>query len=408
MSNITQTAALLLERVPAIVKNFKNNYRETGMVYNIFKVAGINEREPIMCRVLADLLDPKGLHYRGSVYLKLFMDMVVVPHIKNAERLNTEKTKVRTEYSIDKNRRISIDKKRRIDIVLDDGTVFIPIEVKINAGEQEKQLTDYAAFSRKMNESSSFIPVLFLTPDGHKSEETAEADYVPISFNKQIIPWLVKCLNLKETDKATPVREILKQYIKAIKSFCEYMEDEEMANAINALITESRDSYEAALSIKKAVDELVDFNEKAYEIFKDQIFSLVKRSLPDAEYKEYNEEVKDEYNWYYFSIPVGHDCKLCVNYNMNKITVESDNPKRVDAGTADKIRKIMSGKIGVRDGNWDLNEGFIWASEDVKYPGLEDIDDDDVYKFELYRLYSKEPQAVADRIVSWAHDLKNI
>jgi len=392
MSKTIQTAAQLLERVPAVVKNFKNNYRETGMVYNIFKVAGINEREPIMCRVLADLLNPKGLHYRGSVYLKLFMDMVIIPNIKNAGKLNPEKTKVTTEYSIDKN--------RRIDVVLDDGTVFIPIEVKINAGEQENQLADYAAFSRKMNESSSFIPVLFLTKDGHKSEETAEADYVPISFKKQIIPWLVKCLNLEETSKATPVREILKQYIKAIKWFCEYMEDEEMANAINDLITASRDSYEAALSIWKAVDEL-DFNEKAYEVFKDQIYNLVRKSLPDAKYEEYEED-----DWYYFSIPVGHDCYLCVNYNMNKITVEPDNPKKVDASVADKIRKIMSGKTGVRDENW--GEGCIWATYNVKYPGLEDIDDDDVYKFELYQLYSKEPQSVADRIVSWVHDLKNI
>jgi len=393
MVNLVQTAEQLLKSVSATVKKYEDLYRETGIAYNIFKVAGISEKEVRICCVLADLLDPKGLHYKGSTYLKLFMDDVIKPLIEKAGKLNLSKVKVTPEYPIDDD--------RRIDIVIEDGTVFIPIEVKINAGEQEQQLADYAAFSKKMNADTDFIPVLFLTPDGRESSEASKTDYVQISFKIHIISWLEKCLSLEEKDKVSPVREILKQFINAIKSFCG-CEDGTMENAINALITESRDSYAAALLVYNAVNEL-DFNTKAREIFKGKIYELVKSKLPDAIYNEIGEE-----DWQYIYFPIGQDLTLSINYDMQSITVESDNPKKVDAGTADKINKTMSGFTGVRNSNKDWGEGFIWASASVKYPDLEDIDDDNIYKFELYRIYSKNPQAAADKITAMANALKNI
>ena len=397
MTNLVQTAALLLERVPAIVQQCKDQYRKTGTAYNIFIAAGISEKEVIMCRVLADLLNPKGLHYRESVYLKLFMDMVVKPLIENASTFNPAKAKITTEYTINED--------RRIDIVLDDGTVFIPIEVKINASEQEQQLADYAAVSRKMNAGPGFIPVLFLTPDGHTSIEAPKDDYVPISFDKHIIPWLAQCLNLEETDKAAPIREILKQLIKAIKLFCGNMEDGTMENAIKGLITESSDNYAAALMIYKAVNEL-NFDQKAWEIFKEQIFSLVKDRLPDTQYVETGE---GDDAWYCFDIPLGNGCNFCVNYDMQSFAVEAVNTKApVTAEMADKINRKMSGITGVRNEADDWGGNFVWCSGSVHYPGLEKIDDDAVYKYELYRVYAKEPGAAADRIVSIVTDLKNI
>jgi len=394
MTDSIQTAALLLERTLAKNKRFEEQYRKTGMAYNIFKVAGISEGEVIMCRVLADLLNPKSLHYRGSVYLKLFMDMVAKPLVEKAGNLDLSKAKVTTEYPI--------SNYRRIDIVLDDGTVFIPIEVKIKAREEKRQLADYAAFSEKMNTIVGFVPVLFLTRDGRESDKTAEDKYVRVSFEQHIIPWLVKCLNHEETSEATPVREILQQFIKAIKSFCGNMEDEAMEKAIKDIIAESRDSYTAALLIKKAVAEL-NFDEKAREIFKDTILSLVKKEFPDAEYVE---EGKGDDTWYYLDIPIGKGCKLCINYDMKSFSVEFVNPKiPLAADTAEKIGKIMSGITGVHNEDW---KGVVWASANAKYPGLEGIDDDGIYAYELYQLYSKDPQSVADKIKSLVKDLKNI
>ena len=101
-----------------------------------------------------------------------------------------------------------------------------------------------------------------------------------MSFGEYIIPWLEKCLCL---ENAPPIREVLKQLVRAIKSFCGRIEEESMENAINALISESSDSYAAASAISKAYNEL-DFAGKAREIFKEggEIFRLVKSKLPSV------------------------------------------------------------------------------------------------------------------------------
>ena len=395
MTKEIHTAAQLLERIPVIIKNFEDHYRKTGSTYNIFKITGIGTREVNICRVLADLLNPKGLHSQGDIYLKLFMDMVVRPHIEKAGNFNLSKAKVSAEYSTNEG--------RFIDIVIDDETIFIPIEVKIYAGEQEKQLADYAAFSSRMNVNSGFIPVLFLTPDGRESSEASTDIYKQISFEKCIIPWLSKCLNLEETQKIPPVREIIKQFIRAIKSFCGHVEGEEMENAINTLVSETRDNYVAALRIFDAVNsDALNFDEKHWEIFKGQIYDLVKIKLPDTKYLE-----TDDYSWHYFAIPIGKDCILSINYDIKMISVETGNSKKsLAAETADKIRKTMYRITGARDEEW--GGGYIWASENTKYPGIEDTDNGDIYNYDLHQIYSKNPQAVADWIVSMTMELKNI
>jgi hypothetical protein len=384
----------LLGHITTIVKNYEERYRKTGLTYNIFKIAGIAEREVIICRVLADLLNPKGLHNQGDAYLKLFLEMVVKAFITKIEHFNFAKAKVSTEYLINEN--------RRIDIIIDDGAIFIPIEVKIYAGEQKHQIADYAAFSRRMNEVFGFIPVLFLTPDGYESGEASKSDYISISFKNHIIPWLVKCLNLEETEKITPIREIIKQFIRAIKSFCGYLEEQEMENAISTLIAESRDNYEAALRIYEAVDsDALDFGDKIYEIFKDKIFNLVKAKIPETKYIE-----KDDEDWYFFQIPIGKDYFFYINFNMELAIEPAAASISAVSETANKIKRKMSDITGFRDDDW--GEEYIWASSRVKYPGLENIDNDKIFNYELYRVYIKEPQAVADRIVSMVMSLRNI
>jgi len=384
----SQAAAKLLERVWATAKSFEAQYRESGTAYNVFKAAGIGTKETAICRVLADLLNPKGLHYQGSAYLNLFMDTVVKPLVENAGKFDVSKAKVIAEYQTDEG--------RRIDIVIDDGTIFIPIEVKIYAGEQEKQLADYAAFSKRINTKAGFIPVLFLTLDWYEPNEEAGSGYVHILWKTHIIPWLEKCLDREETGRATPVREMLKQFIKAIKSFCGYMEEEAMADAIKALVTESRDNYAAASLIGKVLEE-IDADNNAWEIFKGEILGLVKNKIPDAQYHEDN-------GWYFLYFPIGKGCGFSVNYDMRWLTVENDEPKKLSADAAGKISKTMSHMTGARD----EMTGAVWASLDVKYPGLEGIDNEDVFKYELYKIYSENPQAVADRIVSWVTALKSV
>jgi hypothetical protein len=247
--------------------------------------------------------------------------------------------------------------------------------------------------------------VLFLTPDGRKPVEAAASDYVCLSFKEHIIPWLSKCLALEETGTASPVREIMKQCIKAIQSFCKHKGDEEMENAINDLVIQSVDNYKAALLINEAFNSgALDFAGKTKEIFKGQILKLVQTSIGGVEYKDTEETENDPS--YYISIPIKKKYELGINYDWRFFWVSDiDSKKQISAEEADKIKNIMTEKTGVSDENW--GDDFIWVSTNATYPGLENTDED-IYLYELYGIYSKDTQGVASKIVSLAKALENI
>lgn len=62
----------LLARVKKIAAACRQNTS-----YNLFSVLGIETKEVLICRVLADLLNPRGQHGMGSVYLELFLKEVL-------------------------------------------------------------------------------------------------------------------------------------------------------------------------------------------------------------------------------------------------------------------------------------------------------------------------------------------
>ena len=54
----------LLQMVHSIV-DVRNEFHE----YNIFSVLNVSDKEVIMCRMLADLLNPRGQHEQGDIFL---------------------------------------------------------------------------------------------------------------------------------------------------------------------------------------------------------------------------------------------------------------------------------------------------------------------------------------------------
>ena len=123
----------LLVRVKKIAAACRQNTS-----YNLFSVLGIETKEVLICRVLADLLNPRGQHGMGSVYLELFLKEVL-----HWQAVNSDVVKhavVTAEYLIDED--------RRIDLVIETAGQFLPVEVKILAGEQKAQCLDYYRFSR--------------------------------------------------------------------------------------------------------------------------------------------------------------------------------------------------------------------------------------------------------------------
>ena len=131
--------------------------RDDKRSYNIFKVLEITDKEVLMCRVLTDFLNPDGAHGKGSKYLELFLDKIL--H-RLDYKVISETAHVFKEYPI--------KEERRIDVVIESKQAFIPIEVKIHAGEQRAQCYDYYMHAKSKDKHPQ---VVYLTKWGSMPSE---------------------------------------------------------------------------------------------------------------------------------------------------------------------------------------------------------------------------------------------
>ncbi|MDR1838709.1 MAG: PD-(D/E)XK nuclease family protein [Treponema sp.] len=392
------TVSQLLTDVAETINSFEAKWRKTGEKYNLFKVTHIANDEVIMCRVLADLLDPHGKHCQDSRYLGLFWKAISLKLPEQLD-LNIKDTKVKTELVIDEN--------RRIDITLYDGRIFVPIEVKIRAGDQPKQVADYYEYAKKRNSVNVNVPVLYLTVDGHEPSDFSKVgigkkDYVTLSFRDDILAWLEACARGNTPETTVPVRESLRQYIAAIKSLCGKSEDAEMEDAIFKLVTKRDETIRAALEIRKGTN----FRERVLKTFTDALV-LVKGSFPNAIILP-NEN--SGYDWYIMQIPVrGGNYFLQVNYDWMSIWLYASESYKTDSASqewANLNRKMK--EFFKSEGESVPKERLVWRWEDLSWPSLESYvnnDERDLYLAHLSKLSSQE---VDGRIIDIASELENV
>jgi hypothetical protein len=379
---------VFLTTVSDINKKYQAIYRTTGSNYNIFKIAGIVTKETAICKVIADLLNPKGSHYKGDIYLRLFRDKVLPSDLQD---FNIERAIVYIEYST--------DESRRIDIVIESSNVFLPIEVKIHASDQKRQVADYWDYSQKRNKQN--IPVLYLTingdPPGEDSVPPEDKDkYRCISFKKDILCWLNACLESPETQQTMPIKEVMTQLIVAIKSFCGMPEDGIMEKEIFDLIVRSKENYQTAQIVVKSFSNIEN---KIQQIF----FEKLKNHFPDSTYKSN-----------YYHIRVKKKLSYSLHLNWKEIQIYSD--KEIDVDKINQISKLMNGAPPVSKEKWngwiDHNRELktIWYSNDIPrgfvLDPLEIGDSED--GFFLYRLYCEKSNVVIDKIKEINEELERI
>lgn len=243
------------------VLNIKNKHdliqKKTGGYFNVFEITNIAYDEVRICRFLFDLLNPKGSHYQGDTYLKLlFIEDVLQLDLPLQEQ---RQTSVYREFLIENN--------RRIDLVIQSPNYFIPIEVKIFAGDQENQCADYLKVAKSSN-------VYYLSRFGDLPSDYSsfEKEHIkPISFSQDIINWLEKCLESRETIKIGPIREIILQFIATIRNFTDQMEDQQEMEIKNVL-TESAASIKSAFAIEKSLKVAkTDLLNRIFREFEDSI-----------------------------------------------------------------------------------------------------------------------------------------
>nr|WP_321427993.1 PD-(D/E)XK nuclease family protein [uncultured Campylobacter sp.] len=241
--------------------------------YNVFDV--LETKEVKHSKFIASLLDPKGLHYQGDLFLREFIKICV----PNDFEFDTSRAKVYREYGDTKGR--YGDTKGRIDIYITDDNKHIIIENKIcNANDQDKQIYRYIETIKKenssKNENSSLdndgILVLYLTPNFDKtpSQESLNGYEIKDGFLEKdndkirykhivcdhILEWLDKVKI--EIVNLTDLNVIITQYEKAVKNLIN--KGEKMEN--NLIIEQIKENYKLCAviddNLESAETELIN------------------------------------------------------------------------------------------------------------------------------------------------------
>jgi hypothetical protein len=195
---------------------------------------------------IASLLDPRGTHGQGRIFLDAFLKLTGSSWATTAEDC---------EVSLEK----QANGKRRIDVYLNFPNIgIIGIENKPWASDKEDQLIDYAKFIRKEAGNKKWLLIYLcnrdpdevsINPDArNKFEESKQ--FLRIDY-ADVIGWLEYCAS---QSKALVVRVFIVELAKFIRININEELDMSEESEIAGLILESKSSIRSAFHISKGLD----------------------------------------------------------------------------------------------------------------------------------------------------------
>jgi hypothetical protein len=200
--------------IQAISDVAKELNKYTSSEFNIFSLFSISYDEVrTHSSLLADLLNPKGMHGQNDIFLYNFIKYCnikypyfPIPDIKIDDNNNI--------WFIDKEKVTSFG---NLDIVISspDLRYLIVIENKIYASEQKDQLRRYVAWMDTKAKFYDKKALIYLTPYGNKSLTGDGSEFI-LSYHDDIYNWLKGELN---GIKSSKVSETIKQYLEIIRTF---------------------------------------------------------------------------------------------------------------------------------------------------------------------------------------------
>ena len=190
---------------------------------------------------LYEMLRPDGQHGMGDEFLSEFFKIVLGEDYQPGAIIVQE-------CHIDSND----DNYGRPDLSIETTTDRFPIEVKIYAPDQPRQIERYFEFARK---KSKYPKVYYLTLDGHEPTSQGKCNsenIICISFANEIHTWLTNC-SMKAKEKPDVVA-VITQYLSLIEKLTNEQQDDVFMDAIVDLIGNSKENYECASILSKKLD----------------------------------------------------------------------------------------------------------------------------------------------------------
>ncbi len=249
----------LLQSTGSIIEKHEKIARLKGENFNVFRLLGVEDNEvKLHSRFIFELLNPKGSHDQGTVFLKMFLEKVVdtLPseNFPGGRKIRPDESKARVKrehYIREVNIAGDESTGGRIDIFITDGTRHISIENKIGEGEGEYQVTRYCNYKRDSN------LVLYLTPCG---TEPSTVKAYPISYRKHILRWLESCH--KHCTDLPSLGGTIKQYIDTVKKLTGGLTMQKMNENLEKLMSKKIEAAHAIYSnyeslLEKTVEKFV-------------------------------------------------------------------------------------------------------------------------------------------------------
>jgi len=155
------------------------------------------------------LLDIDGSHYQGDLFAKLFIEHALLYDVKDFGKIK----EVQMEEDAD---------GRRIDFTIKSDKFYIGIEMKINASDQPKQLSDYYDFLvKETTNTNQKVKIYYLTLNGKTPSKDSIGElqegkeFYNVSFEKNILNWLEACQ--KEVSNITNLNNAIGYYTDVVK-----------------------------------------------------------------------------------------------------------------------------------------------------------------------------------------------
>ena len=233
----------MLQQVANVLDMRNKVSKVSGDDFNIFSVLDMETDEvKTHTRLIYELLRPDGQHGMGQAFIEEFFRLVLRKPIP-------EYVSVKREYVINV---LGDDEYGRIDLLLEGKDFCYPIEVKIYAGDQYRQIERYAAFARKAKDNQ----VYYLTLNGHEPSDGSigklKATSVEcLSFASDIRNWLVRCGEIAWQSPA--VSEIIRQYIWLIDKLTGNAQGDEYMEMIKNMVVISKENFQSAVAIENAL-----------------------------------------------------------------------------------------------------------------------------------------------------------
>lgn len=229
--------------------------------YNMVNVVRKENAEVGMhSNVIYSLIDPNGLHYQDDLFLQIF--------IKDVLEINDfgDILSVYAEESTNEN--------RRVDFTIKSSNYYIGIEMKIDAGDLDNQISHYFKDLKEKAEKDSKQEVIiyYLTKNGKDASfhsHNNEVKYKKISFENHILTWIENCQ--KEVRNITNLNEAFENYKDIVKKITNKYEGRVMLLKNELLKNEKY--FELAKEISEAFIEAK--NEKTNELKNKQINLII-------------------------------------------------------------------------------------------------------------------------------------